>query len=42
MASAYLAQPDNRQLIYLYDMPKNIVTSVKIAQIIKEKAGYDL
>ena len=33
---------DNRQVIYLYDLPKHLVTSVRIAQIIKEKSGYEL
>ena len=41
MASVFAA-PDNKQLIYLYDLPKNIVTSVKIAKIIKDACGYDL
>lgn len=41
MASVF-ALPDSKQLIYLYDLPKNIVTSVKIAKIIKEVSGYDL
>ena len=34
--------PDNKQLIYLYDLPKELVTSVKIAKIIKDAANYDL
>lgn len=41
MAAVYTA-PDNKQLIYLYELPKNIVTSVKIAKIIKDATGYDL
>ncbi len=28
-------------MIYLYDLPKVIVSSFKIAAIIKEKSGYD-
>lgn len=35
-------QAESKQLIYLYDLPKNIATTVKIASIIKEKSGYDL
>lgn len=35
-------QSDNKQLVYLYDLPKNLATSVKIASIIKAKSGYDL
>jgi hypothetical protein len=30
------------QLLYLYDLPKDRVTSVQIAKIIREKSGYDL
>lgn len=33
---------DNKPLIYLYDLPKTIVTSVKIAEIIKKACGYEL
>ena len=33
----------DKPFIYLYDMPKSIVTSVKIAEIIKKACGdYDL
>lgn len=32
----------NRNLIYLYDLPKDCVSSVKIAEIIKTKANYDI
>jgi RNA recognition motif-containing protein len=32
---------ENKQLIYLYDLPK-VATSVKLADIIKKKCGYDL
>jgi len=32
----------DKPFIYLYDMPKSIVTSVKIAEIIKRESGYDL
>lgn len=32
----------DKQLIYLYDLPKAHVTSVKIAKIIKDLSGYDL
>lgn len=31
-----------QQLLYLYDLPKDRVTSVQIAKIIREKAGYEL
>jgi len=31
-----------KPFIYLYDMPKSIVTSVKIAEIIKKESGYEL
>lgn len=34
-------QPD-KELIYLYDLPKGLATSVKIASIIKDKCEYDL
>ena len=33
---------DTKPLIYLYDLPKGLVTSVKIASIIKQKCGYEL
>lgn len=33
---------DQKQLLYLYDLPKDRVTSVQISKIIREKAGYDL
>ena len=32
----------SRQIIYLYDLPKSIVTSIKINQIIKERCGIEL
>jgi RNA recognition motif-containing protein len=32
----------SRPVIYLYDLPKSIVTSIKINQIIKEKCGVEL
>lgn len=35
-------QQENKQLIYLYDLPKNLATSVRIGTIIKEKTGYEL
>jgi hypothetical protein len=41
MATSYMNQSD-KDLIYLYDLPKNLATSVKIASIIKDKADYDL
>ena len=41
MAHPY-PQQSERQLIYLYDLPKSVVTSVKISTVIKEKTGYDL
>ena len=31
-----------QEIIYLYDLPKAHVTSVKIAKIIKDLSGYDL
>ncbi len=31
-----------RPILYLYDLPKSIVTSVKINQIIKERCGIEL
>ena len=31
-----------RPLIYLYDLPKSIATSIKINQIIKDKCGVEL
>lgn len=35
--------PENQHnLIYFYDLPKDCVTSVMLAQIIKEKTGIDL
>jgi len=36
------AQQDNKQLVYLYDLPKGLATSVKIAAIIKAQTNYDL
>jgi hypothetical protein len=33
---------DRNSLIYLYDLPKEIYTTAKIASKIKEKSGYDL
>jgi hypothetical protein len=32
----------NKQILYLYDLPKSIVTSVKINEIIKNRCGYEL
>jgi hypothetical protein len=32
----------SRQVLYLYDLPKSIVTSIKINQIIKERCGVEL
>lgn len=37
-----LANTDNKQYIYLYDLPKDLVTSVKLAKVIKDLANYDL
>jgi len=31
-----------QQLLYLYDLPKDRVTSVQVSKIIREKSGYDL
>jgi hypothetical protein len=42
MTSVYPHQSDNKNLIYLYDMPKGLVTSVKIHKIIKDLTGYDM
>jgi hypothetical protein len=33
---------ENKPLIYLYDMPYHIATSVKIAEILKKICDYDL
>ena len=33
---------DSKPIIFLYDMPRHIVTSVKIAEIVKKAADYDL
>jgi hypothetical protein len=33
---------ENKSLIYLYDMPSHIATSVKIAEILKKACEYDL
>ena len=33
---------DKQQLIYLYDLPKTLVDSVKISKIIKDLTGYEL
>lgn len=33
---------ENKPLIYLYDLPKSIVTSVKITEIIRKAATYEL
>ena len=33
---------DNKQMLYLYELPKDRVTSVQIAKILREKADYDL
>jgi hypothetical protein len=33
---------EQRNFIYLFDMPKYIVTSVMIADLIKMKSGYEL
>lgn len=33
---------ENKPLIYLYDLPKSIVTSVKITEIIRNACGYEL
>jgi hypothetical protein len=32
---------ENKQVFYLYDLPKEIVTSVKIHSIIKERCGVE-
>jgi hypothetical protein len=33
---------ESKPLIYLYDLPKSIVTSVKITEIIRNAAKYEL
>jgi hypothetical protein len=33
---------ETKQILYLYDLPKGIVTSVKINEIIKNRCGYEL
>ena len=33
---------EQKPFIYLYDMPKSIATSVKIADVIKKMSGYEL
>ena len=33
---------EKSNLIYLYDLPKDLVTSVKIAKVIKDQSEYDL
>jgi hypothetical protein len=33
---------ETRQIFYLYDLPKEIVTSIKINTILKEKCGVEL
>ncbi len=33
---------DQKSLIFLYDMPKSIATSVKIADVLRKKSGYEL
>ena len=40
--NTHFGQHTNTELIYLYDLPKDLVTSVRIATIIKAKTGYDL
>jgi len=35
-------QFDKQHILYLYDLPKESVTSVKIANIFKEQAGIEL
>lgn len=34
--------PQTKNLLYVYDLPRDGYTSVKLAQVIKEKTGYDL
>jgi len=33
---------DKQYILYLYDLPKDTVTSVKIAQLFKDQAGFEL
>jgi hypothetical protein len=40
--SMIMNNPDNKQLIYLYDLPKDLITSVKVAKVIKDSSNYDL
>ena len=37
-----LSNTDTKQYIYMYDLPKDLVTSVKISKVIKDLANYDL
>jgi hypothetical protein len=37
-----LNQLDKQYILYLYDLPKESVTSVKLAQLFKDQAGIDL
>jgi hypothetical protein len=32
----------SRQVIYLYDLPKSIATSIRVNQIIKERCGLEI
>ena len=36
-----MTSQDNKQVIYMYDLPQHIVTSVKIHSIVKEKCGVE-
>jgi len=38
--SQFIAEKKN--IIYFYDLPKELVTSVKLAQLLKDLAGYEL
>jgi hypothetical protein len=37
-----LTQLDKQYILYLYDLPKETVTSVKLAQLFKDQAGIEL
>jgi hypothetical protein len=34
--------PQSKNLLYVYDLPRDGYTSVSLAKIIKDKTGYDL
>ena len=40
MKSAF--QREEKSLIYLYDLPRHIVTSVKVTELIRKLTGYEI